>query len=55
MDSAPPKQPLTVKLAPDVRAQLDRLASRQDRSRSWITAEAIKAYAARHAEPEAPK
>jgi metal-responsive CopG/Arc/MetJ family transcriptional regulator len=38
-----------VTLAPDLRIRLDAEAARQDRSRSWITAEAIKEYLARRA------
>jgi predicted transcriptional regulator len=54
MDTAP-KQPLTVKLAPELRAQLAALAVRDDRSLSWIASAAIKAYLARRAANEPPQ
>jgi predicted transcriptional regulator len=46
MEQTPQKVATTVTLPPDLRTQLDTEAARQDRSRSWITAEAIKEYLA---------
>jgi hypothetical protein len=45
---------IAITLPPDVLAAADRLAKAQDRSRSWIIAEAIRRYASL-AEAESPK
>jgi predicted transcriptional regulator len=47
MEPNKPMVTATVTLPPDLRDKLDTEAARQDRSRSWITAEAIKQYLAR--------
>jgi len=43
----PAKVPTCIGLPPALRDQLDAEATRQDRSRSWITAAAIAEYLAR--------
>jgi predicted transcriptional regulator len=50
MEDAEPKIPVSIALPPSLRVRLDAEATRQDRSRSWLTAEAIKEYLARRAE-----
>jgi predicted transcriptional regulator len=47
MEPNKPMVTATVTLPPDLREQLDSEAARQDRSRSWITATAIREYLAR--------
>jgi predicted transcriptional regulator len=44
MEQTPLKVATTVTLPPSLRDRLDAEATRQDRSRSWITAAAIKEY-----------
>jgi predicted transcriptional regulator len=47
MEQTPQKVATTVTLPPELRDRLDSEAARQDRSRSWITAAAIREYLAR--------
>jgi predicted transcriptional regulator len=53
MEPNKPMVTATVTLPPDLREQLDAEAARQDRSRSWITAAAIREYLARQATVQA--
>jgi predicted transcriptional regulator len=50
MEDTSPKHPVSIALPPSLKVALDDEATRQDRSRSWLTAEAIREYLARRAE-----
>jgi predicted transcriptional regulator len=50
MDTSPHKIATNVTLPAAIRAGLDAEAARLDRSRSWITAQALRAYLERAAE-----
>ena len=49
MEQTPSKVQTSVVLPPSLREQLDAEAARLDRSRSWLTAEAIRQMLARNA------
>jgi hypothetical protein len=40
------KKPITLALGPDVRAALDHLAEKEDRSRSWLADRALREWLA---------
>jgi len=54
MSKTPPYARIAITLPPDTLRAADELAAQQDRSRSWIVAEAIRQYAAAQAERARP-
>jgi len=51
MPSRQPFAKIAITLPPEDLAAADRLAAEQDRSRSWIVAEALRQYVARASQP----
>ena len=49
MEASPSKVSTSIALEPDLRARLDAEAARLDRSRSWLTAQAIREMLERNA------
>jgi predicted transcriptional regulator len=53
--TSPRQKPVTLSFPPDLIDRLDAVATEQERSRSWITARALKEYLAHQASTDPNK